>query len=316
MASLFGEDDLFGTRKKRATGLTDAGAPTGTSTMAIPRVGGTAVDPFVPGTDGPGPYGGPSGGINPDANNGIQPTAPTPTSAASPTAPRVYGDIPGLVTGKLQNEGYQTYKYGDAARAFSSFLGGGGHVARNSLDDLVKYAQEQFGLKNAKVVGDDKWDPDGDGGELPIDVILGNGGLWWGQEDSVYGPQSAPAASAEPFDFSRFLSQPSAPAAAPDMSWLADLLKVFQPQPAAPAAPAAAPAPSMVMNVPGLQPSYSQPSPTFRGDYVAPGFEGNPSAPMDATSLLSMALPRLLQDPNAMNDPLIRQILGLTAGGR
>lgn len=151
------------------------------SAGAVPRGGGggTATGNPAPQTPGPTVPGPPTGPIDdPDP----PPTAPKPPAPpAPPPKTRTYGNIPGLDTGKLQNETYKSYKYGDAARAFSSYVGGGGKVGRNDLQGLVDYAMREFGLKNAKAVGDDKIDfGDGSG---PIDIILGGSdGLWWGQE--------------------------------------------------------------------------------------------------------------------------------------
>lgn len=335
MASVFGQDGGTYTdgRKRRPT---NAGYPYGSATPAAAPSTSTAVPRgTVPG-GGASPFGDPFGDggtrrtgtgtavprgsqgplgerpdVDPDPNTD---TAPAPTPAPPAPAPRKYGTIAGLDTKKLQDEAYHSYKYGDAARAFSSFVGGGGKVGRDALDDLVKYAQDTFGLKSAHAVGDDKIDfGDGSG---PIDLILSDGGLWWGQE--------GPGGSADPFTTSAGGGLPYSPDAFPgmppgtvanngmgDMSWLAELLKTFAPKPAAAAPP-------VVVNVPGQQPSasYSQPSPSFGGGYVSPGFAPTGDGMMDATSLLSLALPRLLQDPDALSNPLVRQILQMTQGGR
>lgn len=325
MASIYGDDGgtIVTGRRRRPT---NAGYPYGAPTFpgTTPAPGGGPGGPGGGGPGGPGDGGG--GGYDPFDGPGSQgpqndpPQVDPPVNVPNTPAPkpsRTYANIPGLDTGKLSKEDYKTYKYGDASRAFSSFVGGGGKVGRNQLDDLVKYAREQFGLTNATVVGDDKWDPDGPGGMPPIDVIASDGSLWWGQD----GP-GGPEAPADPFtaaaggfgDAPAWWTGGSGASSTPDMSWLGDLLKSFAPQPAA-ATPAAPVAPPIVVNVPGQQPSYSQPSPSFGGGYVQPGYVPSGDGAMDATTLLSMALPQLLKDPNAMSNPLVRQILQMMQGG-
>lgn len=323
MASIFGNDGgtLTDGRRRRPTNAGYGSYPYGTPSTTTPGGGavprGTSTQPQ---SDGPAFDDGSGrtreGGGSPRTNPGYipppptgDPTEPEPPFQTEPKAPaaRKYASIPGLDTGKLGREDYKTYKYGDAARAFSSFVGGGGKVGRNALDDLVQYARETFGLTGARVVGDDKVDfGDGSG---PIDLILSDGGLWWGQE--------GPGGSGSPDPFTTaggggdpFAGVPGGNTSTPDMSWLADLIKGLTGGGTSntPAAP------PVVVNVPGQQPSYSQPSPTFNGGYVQPGFAPTGDGMMDATTLLSLALPKLLQNPDALKDPLVRQILQMTQG--
>lgn len=309
MASIFGDEPGTGRGRRRPGNggypTYPPATPAPTSTTAGPRGGGTAgprgSNPF-PGSQGP------MGDTPPVVPPSPDPEGPADPEDAPPTKP-IYANIPGLDLGKLQRGEGTKYKYGPAAHAFSSFVGGGGKVGRNALDDLVTYAQTKFGLTKARVVGDDKIDF-GDGAG-PVDLILSDGGLWWGQEAPGGG-----GGSADPF------TQAAGGSGAPgggfgmsgdssvDMSWLADLLNGLNPPPAP-----VDPAPPIVVNVPGQQPSYSQPSPSFGGGYVQPGFQPSGDGALDATSLLSLALPQLLKDPNAMSNPLVRQILQLMQGG-
>lgn len=73
------------------------------------------------------------------------------------------------------------YKYSDALRGFSSYLGGGGQVSRNNLGGAVDYAKSN-GFANARAEGDDKIDfGDGVG---PVDVITSNGQIWFNNMDT------------------------------------------------------------------------------------------------------------------------------------
>lgn len=104
-----------------------------------------------------------------------------PQSAPSPPPQlggKIYAPVNGFKTEKLNGtEKYDSpEKYSDAVRSFSTGLGSGVQVSRNSIGGMVDYAK-QSGFPNAKAVGDDKIDyGDGNG---PIDVVMANGDLWF-----------------------------------------------------------------------------------------------------------------------------------------
>lgn len=118
----------------------------------------------------------------------------------------------------------------------------------------------------------------------------------------------ATVAAADPFAaMMQSFSAPSATSAPPDLSWLGPLMTSFA-QTSQPQAPIVIPMP---------QSQSGTPNPTFQGGYVQPGFADSSRYPVvDATNLLSLALPKLMQTPNASNDPLIQQILRLIGGRR
>jgi hypothetical protein len=304
MASIFGDDGgtLAGGRRRP----TNAGYgafnplpyPTATGNQAVPR--GTHPAPGgagkVPGDDPPG-------------GNGFETPPPATTTPNAPAA-RTYAPVLGLDLAKLQNEGHQTYKYGKEARALSSYLGAGNSIGRNNLQGLADWAKSQFGLDKSYVVGDDKVDFDGAGGMDPIDLILGNGGVWWGQEDPFT------TAAAPPQGASASGIAPSGGGGVPD--WLAPFIT-----PPAPAANNGSESAAMLaaLNAIAQQASAQQTdaapqmAPTMTAPPLMFGGDGDSAALGKALQLMAMHLPGA-QRAGAVNaDPTLQWLMSILGMG-
>lgn len=303
MASIFGDDggSVVGGRRRRPT---NAG-----------------YEPEPPG---------PTGGGAPPGGSAPNPTTPvnlpsTPSSSSAPPTPNWGTLSSGFDQGKLNDPSKHSFKY-DFARTVAPFDPKKGFTddVLNALDslgyaDFYSPGGDKLGIRGVTQKGRDAgMDPRDFLGDFINAFDAQNDATRWGFDwfDDPFTNATTPGPTvpeAGPFDPRVF---GGGGGSAPDMSWLADLLKTFAPAPAA--APTPAPtAPPVTVNVPGLQPSatYSQPSPTFGGGYVSPGFGQRGDSSVDATSLLSLALPELLKDPAAANSPLVRQILRLVQGG-
>lgn len=321
MASLFGTDG--GTLAGGGRRPTNAGYPA-TNPFGFTTATATAVPRGSGGTAGPNPSGGTAGRTY-DSESGIYPAnSPEDINWINQNHPEYSGGKPATPTTpnynwnwlnggydrtKLQDTNHNTAKY-QLGRTFAQFDPHGGVNdavlgALNKLGFGTYYGSgDQLGIRGVtaagRAAGLDSHDFSGDF----IQGFHSNNPLWG--YDAWQDPYTTAAGSPSVDPFAGLFSG-AAPAPAQDMSWIADLIKSFAPHPTdtpVQSDPGPSPvSPPLVINAPGA--SYSQPSPTFSGGYVQPGF----GSAGDATSVLSMALPRLLSDPNAMNSPLMRQLL-------
>lgn len=316
MASVFGDDGgTFAGGRRRPT---NAGYGTPDPFAATPPFGmpGTPTNPNTG-------YGGTPGAVDQPTSGGTSiPGKQWFDSVAVPTQ-----RVSSLMEGDAGKLADPTHIAGSPKYQFLSLAP---FYGRGQEGDLLHQLQSQYGQywNGWSFDGKGNFNYGGDpskldrawGGVTSVDAYghYGDGGQLaarWGVDDG--GSASDPMAALASL-FGGSMGHQAPPQN--DMSWLGPLLQsVLQGMgsgtPKAPAAPATTP-----MTAPPISPSagYSQPSPSFGGGYVNPGYAqpGYGSAGADATSLLSMALPRLMSDPSAANDPLVRQILQLVRGGQ
>jgi hypothetical protein len=243
-----------------------------------------------------------------------------PTPGPQPPAPNFGWLSTGFDQGKVKDPNHHTFKY-DFARTVAPFDPRKGFTsdvlsALNGLGyaDFYSPGGDQLGIRGVtdkgRAAGMDPRDFLGDFIEA---FDSQSDATKWGFDWMDDATQSMGAGSIMGPDPGPWVSATGGGSSGVDLSWLGDLLKTFAPSPQQTPAPAA---PPVVLTVPGVQPSasYSQPSPTFGGGYVSPGYTPSGNQPVDATSLLSMVLPELLKDPNAMQNPLVQQIMRLVQG--
>lgn len=303
MASIYGDDGGTVTDGRRRR-------PTNAGPGYIPPYGGGTGTPPRPTSTTTAP---------PIAPNEPNPNTPAP-EPPKPPAPNFGSLSGGFDFGKLSDPNKHSFKY-DYARTVSAFdprKGFTGDVlsALNGLGyaDFYSPGGDKLGIRNVTSKGVAAgMDPRDFLGDFINAFDAQNDATKWGFDwfdDATTAsggngfPSSIPVDNPDP----RVFSGPGGG----DMSWLTDLLKSF----ATPNTPAPPAAPPIVMNMPGAQPAaqYSQPSPTFGGGYVQPAYQPSGNTEADATSLLAMALPRLLQDPAFANDPLVRRLMATMQG--
>jgi hypothetical protein len=268
------------------------------------------------------------GGYEPAPNPNPGPTTPNvpnvpPTPAPpSPPAPNFGWLSSGFDQGKLKDPNHHSFKY-DFARAVSPFDPRKGFTsdvlsALNGLGyaDFYSPGGDQLGIRGVTSKGRAAgMDPRDFLGDFIEAFDSQSDATKWGFDWMDDATQSMEGGTFPGMDPGPWIAGTGGGSGGyrdnqPDLSWLADVLKTFAPKPQTSAAP------PVVVTVPGAQPSasYSQPSPTFGGGYVSPGYTPSGNQPVDATTLLSMVLPTLLKDPNAKQSPLVQQIMRLMQG--